>query len=152
MPSDNTLDRATALLPALMAERLDEMGIDVSILYPSEGMHTYGIAEDELVDILNGFNLFIDASQMPRLVRRLYMYPHEIMPVQRIDGPEKATGRAKYSFDINRPGMLHARILRCPHGHACMRAITSPEVIRRIETVLADAGAGKPLAPLVVSR
>jgi xanthine dehydrogenase YagR molybdenum-binding subunit len=38
--------------------------------------------------------------------------------VQRLDGPEKATGRAKYSFDINRPGMLHARILRCPHAHA----------------------------------
>src|ERR1043166_229318 len=38
--------------------------------------------------------------------------------VQRLDGPAKATGRAKYSFDINRPGMLHAKILRCPHGRA----------------------------------
>src|SRR5262245_48655879 len=38
--------------------------------------------------------------------------------VQRLDGPEKATGRAKYSYDINRPGMLHAKILRCPHAHA----------------------------------
>jgi hypothetical protein len=33
-----------------------------------------------------------------------------------------------------------------------MRAITSPEVIRRIETVLADAGQEKPLAPLGLSR
>src|SRR5450755_1070905 len=38
--------------------------------------------------------------------------------VQRLDGPAKATGRAKYSFDINRPGMLHAKILRSPHGRA----------------------------------
>jgi xanthine dehydrogenase YagR molybdenum-binding subunit len=38
--------------------------------------------------------------------------------VQRLDGPEKATGRAKYSYDINRPGMLHAKLLRCPHAHA----------------------------------
>ncbi len=38
--------------------------------------------------------------------------------VQRLDGPDKATGRAKYSFDINRPGMLHAKILRCPRAHA----------------------------------
>jgi xanthine dehydrogenase YagR molybdenum-binding subunit len=38
--------------------------------------------------------------------------------VQRLDGPYKATGRAKYSFDINRPNMLHARILRSPHAHA----------------------------------
>jgi xanthine dehydrogenase YagR molybdenum-binding subunit len=37
---------------------------------------------------------------------------------RRVDGPEKATGRAKYSFDINREGMLHGRLLRCPYGHA----------------------------------
>src|ERR1700756_5050395 len=43
--------------------------------------------------------------------------------VQRLDGPVKATGRAKYSYDINRPGMLHARILRCPHAHARIRSV-----------------------------
>ncbi|MCI0461292.1 MAG: xanthine dehydrogenase family protein molybdopterin-binding subunit, partial [Gemmataceae bacterium] len=43
--------------------------------------------------------------------------------VQRIDGPEKATGTAKYSFDINRPGMLHAKILRCPHAHARLKSV-----------------------------
>jgi xanthine dehydrogenase YagR molybdenum-binding subunit len=41
----------------------------------------------------------------------------------RLDGPEKATGRAKYSFDINRQGMLHARILRSPHAHAKIKSI-----------------------------
>ena len=43
--------------------------------------------------------------------------------VPRLDGPEKATGRAKYSYDINRPGMLHAKILRSPHAHARIRTI-----------------------------
>src|SRR5437773_2336153 len=43
--------------------------------------------------------------------------------VPRLDAPVKATGRAKYSFDINRPGMLHARILRCPHAHARVKNI-----------------------------
>ena len=43
--------------------------------------------------------------------------------ITRLDGPEKATGRAKYSFDINRPGMLHARILRRPHAHAKLKSI-----------------------------
>lgn len=43
--------------------------------------------------------------------------------VQRLDGPEKSTGRAKYSFDINRPGMLHAQILRSPHAHAKITSI-----------------------------
>jgi xanthine dehydrogenase YagR molybdenum-binding subunit len=47
--------------------------------------------------------------------------------VRRLDGPEKATGTAKYSFDINRPGLLHARILRCPHAHARVKNIdTAP--------------------------
>ena len=38
--------------------------------------------------------------------------------VPRLDGSLKATGRAKYAYDINRPGMLHGRILRSPHPRA----------------------------------
>ena len=43
--------------------------------------------------------------------------------IARLDGPEKVTGRAKYSYDINRPGGLHGRILRSPHPHARIVAI-----------------------------
>src|SRR5450631_3857224 len=45
--------------------------------------------------------------------------------VQRLDGTDKATGRAKYSFDINRPRMIHARMLRSPHAHATIKSIDS---------------------------
>ena len=38
--------------------------------------------------------------------------------VKRLDGPEKVTGRAKYTFDINRPGMLYGRVVRSPYPHA----------------------------------
>jgi xanthine dehydrogenase YagR molybdenum-binding subunit len=38
--------------------------------------------------------------------------------VQRLDGPDKVTGRAKYTFDVARPGMLYARIVRSPYPHA----------------------------------
>ena len=38
--------------------------------------------------------------------------------VKRLDGPDKVTGRAKYSFDINRPGMIYGKIIRSPHPHA----------------------------------
>src|SRR5438270_8338636 len=48
--------------------------------------------------------------------------------VQRLDGPAKATGRAKYSFDINRPGMLHGVILRCPHAHARVKEIDTAAI------------------------
>ncbi len=38
--------------------------------------------------------------------------------IPRLDGPEKVTGKAKYTADINLPGMLHGRILRSPHAAA----------------------------------
>ena len=38
--------------------------------------------------------------------------------IPRKDGPEKVTGRAKYTGDIHMPGMLIGRILRSPHPHA----------------------------------
>src|SRR6185369_3165630 len=43
--------------------------------------------------------------------------------VKRVDAPDKVTGRAKYTFDINRPGMLYGRIVRSPHPHARVVAI-----------------------------
>jgi xanthine dehydrogenase YagR molybdenum-binding subunit len=43
--------------------------------------------------------------------------------ISRIDGPFKVSGRAKYSFDINRPGMLFGKILRSPHAHAKVKSI-----------------------------
>ena len=38
--------------------------------------------------------------------------------VKRLDGPDKVTGRAKYTFDIKRPGMLYARAVRSPYPRA----------------------------------
>lgn len=39
-------------------------------------------------------------------------------PVHNIDGIAKITGRAKYTFDITLPRMLHGKILRSPYPHA----------------------------------
>jgi xanthine dehydrogenase YagR molybdenum-binding subunit len=36
----------------------------------------------------------------------------------RVDGPLKAAGVARYTYDQRLPGMLYARVLRCPHAHA----------------------------------
>ncbi len=38
--------------------------------------------------------------------------------ISRLDGPDKVSGRAKYTYDINRPGMLFGKVLRSPHAHA----------------------------------
>jgi xanthine dehydrogenase YagR molybdenum-binding subunit len=44
-------------------------------------------------------------------------------PLSRLDGPVKSTGAAKYPSDIRRDGMLHAKILTCPHAHARIKSI-----------------------------
>ncbi len=38
--------------------------------------------------------------------------------ISRLDAPSKVSGEAKYSYDVNRPGMLFGGILRSPHAHA----------------------------------
>ena len=41
----------------------------------------------------------------------------------RVDGFVKASGRAKYAYDIKRPGMLYAAVVVCPYAHARIRSI-----------------------------
>ncbi|MBI1750695.1 MAG: xanthine dehydrogenase family protein molybdopterin-binding subunit [Acidobacteria bacterium] len=38
--------------------------------------------------------------------------------VTRLDGAVKSTGRAKYTYDVNRKGMLHGKLVFSPHAHA----------------------------------
>ena len=44
----NTLDRATAMLPKLLYERLDETGIDFAVIYPSLGLSAPAIDDADL--------------------------------------------------------------------------------------------------------
>jgi xanthine dehydrogenase YagR molybdenum-binding subunit len=50
--------------------------------------------------------------------------------VKRLDGPDKVSGRAKYSFDINRPGMIFGKIVRSPHPHARITNVDLSEARR----------------------
>jgi predicted TIM-barrel fold metal-dependent hydrolase len=47
-PAANTLDRATSSLPKLLYQRLDEMGLDFTIIYPSLGLFLAHLGDDEL--------------------------------------------------------------------------------------------------------
>jgi xanthine dehydrogenase YagR molybdenum-binding subunit len=51
-------------------------------------------------------------------------------PTPRVDGRERVSGAAKYTYDIQLPGMLYAAALRSPHPHARVLAV---------ETSLAEA-------------
>lgn len=43
--------------------------------------------------------------------------------VSRVDGPLKSSGRAKYTYDVHRPGMLYGSVVRCPYAHAKVTAV-----------------------------
>ncbi len=47
-PARNTLDRATATLPRLQYERLDELGLDFAVLFPTFGLSCLGLDDEEL--------------------------------------------------------------------------------------------------------
>ena len=51
-PTHDARDRATAHLPALLYERLDELGIDYTILYPSMSLAFFEEADEELSSAL----------------------------------------------------------------------------------------------------
>ena len=47
-PTRNTLDRATMMLPRMLYERLDEIGLDFSLVYPSYGTFPVNYEDEEL--------------------------------------------------------------------------------------------------------
>jgi predicted TIM-barrel fold metal-dependent hydrolase len=69
---EQAVDRATAMLPRLLYERLPELGIDVSVIYPSYGL-LFGHFDDErdrrgACRALNRFNAGVFAEFADRLV------------------------------------------------------------------------------------
>ncbi|MFF5076873.1 molybdopterin-dependent oxidoreductase [Actinoplanes sp. NPDC000266] len=55
-------------------------------------------------------------------------------------GPDVVTGRARYTFDLDVPGVLHLKVLRSPHAHARIVAV-------RTEAALAVPGVELVLTP-----
>ncbi|OGH56352.1 MAG: hypothetical protein A3G34_14510 [Candidatus Lindowbacteria bacterium RIFCSPLOWO2_12_FULL_62_27] len=53
----------------------------------------------------------------------------------RINAADILTGRARFATDIKRRGMLYAKILRCPYGHAKVGRVTVPDIagVRHVE-------------------
>ncbi|MFJ9867083.1 molybdopterin-dependent oxidoreductase [Streptomyces sp. NPDC101165] len=45
-------------------------------------------------------------------------------------GPQVVTGTARYTFDLDVPGLLHMKLLRSPHAHARILAIDTSAALR----------------------
>jgi predicted TIM-barrel fold metal-dependent hydrolase len=78
-PSENVLDRATAMLPRLMYERLDDLGIDFCVVYPTSGLSYHRLADTrQRRAICRAYNVFT-ADQFRRLSDRII--PAAIIPM-----------------------------------------------------------------------
>src|SRR5262249_13627805 len=62
--------------------------------------------------------------------------------VPMIDGPDKVSGRAKYTADVVRPGQLAGRIYRSPYSHGEIVAVDVSEALKVPGTIAVVTGAG----------
>ncbi len=64
--------------------------------------------------------------------------------ISRVDGPDKVSGRAKYTYDVNRPGLLHGKIVRSPHAHAKVVSVdtSAAEALPGVKAVQVVQGPG----------
>src|SRR5579863_1261464 len=53
--------------------------------------------------------------------------------ISRVDGPDKVSGAAKYTYDLHRPEMLYGKVVRSPYAHA---------KVVKIDTSVAEAMPG----------
>src|SRR5215813_419879 len=78
-PSENVLDRATAMLPRLMYERLEDLGIDFCVVYPTAGLGYHRMQDTRLRRaICRAYNVFT-ADQFRGLGDRVI--PAAIIPM-----------------------------------------------------------------------
>lgn len=94
-PAGNTLDLATAALPALLYERLDEFGIDVAALFPTKALGTCRFDDPDLRQgLCRGFNDYFAATFAPFADR---LRPVGLIPMHT---PEEAIAELRHCAEI----------------------------------------------------
>jgi predicted TIM-barrel fold metal-dependent hydrolase len=81
--AENTLDRATAMMPKMLYDRLDEIGSDFAVVYPTSGLRLPRIKDDETRRaVIRGYNI-VSAEYFRGLEDR--MTPAAIIPMHTPD-------------------------------------------------------------------
>jgi predicted TIM-barrel fold metal-dependent hydrolase len=94
-PAANAWDRATAALPALLHERMDELGMDFTILYPTNTLLTPAEEDPDLRrGLCSGFNAFYADVYGPFADR---MTAAGIIPMHT---PEEAVAELHHCHDL----------------------------------------------------
>src|SRR5262245_66150438 len=96
-----------------------------------------------------------------RARRRWAAAMNEIVPahnigdyVPMVDGPEKVSGRAKYTADLITPGMLAGRIYRSPYSHAEIVAVDVSEALALagVKAIVTGADCDRTFGVLPIAR
>jgi hypothetical protein len=79
LPTKNTLDRATAMMPRLLYERLDEIGLDFCVVYPTTALGWYRLPpEKHRRALIRAYNTFTADQFRPYADR---IIPAAIIPM-----------------------------------------------------------------------
>src|SRR2546426_10527970 len=89
--AENTLDRATAMLPRLLYERLPEIGSDFAVIYPTAGLRVPRISDDATRRAVVRAHNIVTAEYFHDLSDR--MTPAAIIPMHT---PEEAIAELEY--------------------------------------------------------
>ena len=116
-PAKNTRDLATAQTPKLLYDRLDELGFDFIVLYPTMAFGTSGLADEELrLGLTRGYNNFFAEVYGP--------YRDRLTVAGMI--PMHTVGEALAELDHCH--QIGLKVVSIPHG--VMRPIPEPVVER----------------------
>src|SRR5882757_8057887 len=96
-----------------------------------------------------------------RAARARSVAVNEIVPahniggyIPMIDGPEKVSGRAKYTADLIQPGQLAARIYRSPYSHGEILDVDVSEALKLpgVKAIVTGADCDKTFGVLPIAR
>ncbi len=122
-----TLDRATAMVPRLFHERLDELGIDYALVYTSLGLFHVSSPDDELRPAV--------ARAVNRMNAELFRpYAHRLTPaaVVPVHTPAEAIAEATYAVrDLGLKVVMIANHVRRPIA-ASARQVADPATQARL--------------------
>ena len=103
MPTENSLDRATASLPRLLNERMDELGLDYAVLYPTRSLVLDRIPDPEVRQVgsraVNAYHAELYGGYSKRMTTAAVIPMHT---------PEVAIEELEYA--VNELGMKVAMI------------------------------------------
>jgi len=109
-PTKNTRDRATGMLPKLLYERLQELGFDYTVLYPTSGLGAAFISNDERRRATcRAFNTYIAETFHPYAD---HMTPAAAIPM---NSPEEAIAELEHAVgDLGLKVVVLGSLVRRP--------------------------------------